>query len=910
MEDEVILELRDSDCDEGGAAIHVAAMERGDWIPLLLARKCKVFLRASRVMLSERSSYFRSLFSNFREAHSDHVVVTWNLEVLANILQGILFERLDVAPCSVADLLEGATFFGCDSIISECQVWIASDMLSCSRDNQDVLQYVPRLWKVATETGVPTIASACARYLAINFEDAGSGEFLENIPLLLFQAAVNHPFLTISSERNLFQAILRRCSFETRDCALELISKVRMHWVPVDFLAAQSDNSLLNSHNRDLPLEPPEIKSAGLRLSQYTKILDLTGCQQVTDVILFDSVLCSPINVEGEYILHSFLNSSSRYSNSSASGPFLNHLVSLYPLQEERTQFELMQLPSVSEEVNKPDRSGIPLLNSLRVLLLGKCWRVRPEELFLWIKTTCSSLQQLNLSQCPQFSAFFLSHLASACPFIEVADFSRDLSVIHLATVKKPCTGKLLTTSYKKGSWDTHRYLVELHLTGHTELKDSELSLISKKCPSISAISLSGCSNLSDSGIAKFLQSHPKLRLLRAAITAFGFQSVCALLAASDQECNLEVLDLAYCTGLSAGALVRLLTRISSFLSLSLCYTNLIDDGLFLSCGTSLETLNIRGTQVTGAAISYTIRKNFKLTSLNFRDCRGAFSYEGLKEEKLDLRRLKAGWGVAHILANAKLPFLQTLHLGLGAQITSTFLRELPSRCPQLQHLSLSLQDLLDDELNHAIAKLPFLTTLKLRHTLQPLSGKFLESLTSNLVSLKLEDVCPSLTNAQLASVATSCKGLRQLSLTACRWLDSGALSIICKAWPALSELKLEDCGEATREGAAVLLCLYGLQSLTLRHNGAGLPRNFIMDASYQFPLLRCLSLDSCDTSGHFNTPQDGNWRSISTIKIAYCRHVPSAFCFEGRGRRVHRHTEVMERGGTTLRTFIVKERL
>ncbi|EFJ05098.1 hypothetical protein SELMODRAFT_431889 [Selaginella moellendorffii] len=747
MEDEVILELRDSDCEEGGAAVHAAAMEREDWIPLLLARKCKVFLRASRVM----------------EAHSDHVVVTWNLEVLANILQGILFERLDVAPCSVADLLEGATFFGCDSIISECQVWIASDMLSCSRDNQDVLQYVPRLWKVATETGVPTIASACARYLAINF--------------------------------------------------------VRMHWVPVDFLAAQSDNSLLNSHNRDLPLEPPEIKSAGLRLSQYTKILNLTGCQQVTDVILFDSVLCSPIKVEGEYILHSFLNSSSRYSNSSAAGPFLNHLVSLYPLQEERTQFELMQLPSVSEEVNKPDRSGIPLLNSLRILLLGKCWRVRPEELFLWIKTTCSSLQQLNVSQCPQFSAFFLSHLASACPFIEVADFSRDLSVIHLATVKKPCTGKLLTTSYKKGSWDTHRYLVELHLTGHTELKDSELSLISKKCPSISAISLSGCSNLSDSGIAKFLQGHPKLRFLRAAITAFGFQSVCALLAASDQECNLEVLDLAYCTGLSAGALVRLLTRISSFLSLSLCYTNLIDDGLFLSCGTSLETLNIRGTQVTGAAISYTIRKNFKLTSLNFRDCRGAFSYEGLKEEKLDLRRLKAGWGVAHILANAKLPFLQTLHLGLGAQITSTFLRELPSRCPQLQHLSLSLQDLLDDDLNHAIAKLPFLTTLKLRHTLQPLSGKFLESLTSNLVSLKLEDVCPSLTNAQLASIATSCKG---------------ALSIISKAWPALSELKLEDCGEATREGAAVLLCLYGLQSLTLRHNGAGLPRNFIMDASYQ----------------------------------------------------------------------------
>lgn len=145
---------------------------------------------------------------------------------------------------------------------------------------------------------------------------------------------------------------------------------------------------------------------------------------------------------------------------------------------------------------------------------------------------------------------------------------------------------------------------------------------------------------------------------------------------------------------------------------------------------------------------------------------------------------------------------------------------------------------------------------------------------------------------------------------------NNDSLQIITCGWPGLVSIHLEDCGEVTANGASALLDCKALEDILLRHNGPGLPRNFICYAASEMPLLRKLSLDICDASeGDFDIPNYADKNFLSTLKIARCKSQRCAFNLPAPAPGVHRrsvHVEtlVLVWNSRDLIRTVVKERL
>ncbi|KAJ0088476.1 hypothetical protein Patl1_32417 [Pistacia atlantica] len=112
------------------------------------------------------------------------------------------------------------------------------------------------------------------------------------------------------------------------------------------------------------------------------------------------------------------------------------------------------------------------------------------------------------------------------------------------------------------------------------------------------------------------------------------------------------------------------------------------------------------------------------------------------------------------------------------------------------------------------------------------------------------------------------------------------------------------ECGDITVDGVSSLLNCIALEDLLLRHNGPGIPRNFILDASEKMPMLRKISLDMCDASdGDFDTPDYGNRYFLSSVTLARCLS-------EARRQPVHKKSLVLVWNSNNVIRTVVKERL
>ncbi|KAJ0028168.1 hypothetical protein Pint_35916 [Pistacia integerrima] len=89
---------------------------------------------------------------------------------------------------------------------------------------------------------------------------------------------------------------------------------------------------------------------------------------------------------------------------------------------------------------------------------------------------------------------------------------------------------------------------------------------------------------------------------------------------------------------------------------------------------------------------------------------------------------------------------------------------------------------------------------------------------------------------------------------------------------------QVQECGDITVDGVSSLLNCIALEDLLLRHNGPGIPRNFILDASEKMPMLRKISLDMCDArDGDFGIPDlrigDNNFTTSSWLMFSNLFH-------------------------------------
>ncbi|XP_077241234.1 ubiquitin-protein ligase isoform X2 [Tasmannia lanceolata] len=909
----VVLELRNPSSISGEllqSEISISTLEIGNSnLPLILNSEI-VKINANRNRLIQQSSYFRCLFGgSFSESSLNCVSIQWHLETVINILRFIDGYPLTYTSNNFLPILEGTLFFGVETLLLDLEAWfreITSQLVSFQNYARAILHKIFE----------KQLCEALLVWLESN------GDSLE-------------------------------CSSSNfGDFYNDILKKVRICLLPLDFIAGKRGNRYFSkvaderiSTIFDLMKHPllcqlnvfrdDEFDSFRVRLTKYSERIDLAGCAQITFAFLVSSLLPSSSNMDTRL-----------------EKKMKQYLIDLERLNGDRYLIPQESLPTQSfEAVCEIDISKCPRLD-LNVFI--KC-----------IHMSFPSLRILKASHCVHFKMTTLSYLVQKCPWINEVDLTVDISpvlplqvsIISASTEEYQDFYDASYKMFKEGSLLSN--ISKLTLEGRTEITDLDLLNISVLSGSLSYLNLEGCTSVTDVGISKLICKCMNLSSLLVSDTYFGRDSILALCSDSPffigfpgvhpdrkYSCTLafrlQQLHIGGCKSIEQTSLLQLMCHTYLLKSLSLRDTPLVDNGLYNFLGSSLESLDVSETMVSVTALAHIIKQNPGLKVLKARGCRNfchsESDFEKSKSNHKDLlhsggsdgeelydelcrtcilKEMEFGWGFSPFSLDKLRPSIRTLKaliVGLGASLGHHALTILPEICPLLETLVLNFQVISDNIMRNIMSSLKHLRVLGLCCCLGYLSSLSFQINVPSLRTLRLERVTPWMTNADLINLTRNCLNLHELSLSGCELLDSDSQQIISSGWPGLTSIHLEDCGRVTSEGVTSLLDCKAIEDLSLRHNGQGIPMNFIADAASKLPLLRTVALDLCDASeGGFESPDNAGRFFLSTVKIASCQSQRCAFELQnlGSGRRsMHKESIVVEWNSKEQRTTFVKERL
>nr|XP_048319193.1 BTB/POZ domain-containing protein FBL11 isoform X6 [Ziziphus jujuba var. spinosa] len=787
-------------------------------------------VQAHRKRLVENCSYFRGLLSgSFCESYMDHISVQWNLEIFLNILKCIYGCQIDITPNNFLQFYESALYFGIRMLLEKCRTWFSEEAPSKVPPEID-LDNLIGIWNFSFDHAYDALPELCAIYLAKTFAWATSSELFVNLPYHLLRSSVMQPYLTIESEMHLSVALfswfdanvhLEELSATENDYT-SILKQIHVSLLPLWYAAGKRNSRFskfadASIHSIFTLLEVPSTGSINvlgdgdlcgfrIRLTEFSKKVNLSSCSQITSAILLLSVLPSV------------------YSTN----PTLRNTITELPFNLEhfdRNHSPLSQkfFPTMSfEAVQEVD--------------ISKCQRLHVESAIECFSVSFPSLKTLKAAYLLNFDISFLHHLVRKCPMVCEVDLSTDISPVEQLPHVSPSPAKVTNVwNYSSGgavcmSNQPESNITKLTLEGRNELRDVELMYVAKFCVSLQYLNIKGCVSLTDVGIARLLYRCIRLESIVACGTAFGTNSVQALCSNIDYgnthpklwdsvASNLRTLHIGGCKGVDEIFLLKLLSKMHLLKSLCLRDTCVVDRALYSFTGSSLEMLDVSNTM----EISDSVIESIVTT----------------------LRNLQ----------------VLVLCYCLGDMSISGFMFSMP-----------------------------------------------------NLRKLQLERVTPWLTNDELVIMTQSCPNLIELSLLGCKHLNSDSQQIISRGWPGLISIHLEDCGEVTTNGIHSLLHCVALEDLLLRHNGAGIPKNFIQTAASRMPLLRKVALDLCDARDDtFDIPRCNDRNYVSIVKIASCMSWGdgSSYPLLNNNRRpMHKETHVVVWNGRRMASTVIEERV
>ncbi|KAJ4748616.1 BTB/POZ domain-containing protein FBL11 [Rhynchospora pubera] len=888
----------------------VSTSDIQSWDLPLLLQSSSLLIRTQRSRLIQQSEYFCALLDgSFSESSVKEISVQWDPQIFLQILQSMFGCSIQIEPDNFLLLIEGALFFGVEALLRECEDWFR---LVCSETSLFYhllsLEYLVDTWNYGKEKCVGFIQNECVGCMARNFVDAVKSSSLYKVPFDMLLACTDHPDLTVYSEKQLCEALVKwslaNSEASTNDI-FTLFRKVRSNLLPLSYASglrrfySEIGNAAVNAiFNTSSELkDSTSLNQFRIRITNYSKKLLLSGCPQMSEILLLISMLkhdASPSKIK------QILNSSPSL--------ICNSLKSL----ENKSFFSFPNVLAI-------DISGCHQLNA-------RCT-------FECLNRAFPSLAILRASHCSQVRVQDLNFLINACPSLNEIDFSLSFVAGYFQWSGH---GREDVLSMAARAVDNRcvRHLSKLTLEGHTDLNDRHLSVILSLTEMLSYLNIKGCSGLSDMALAAFLEKCLSIHSLLLCYTSFGKESVEVLCSDKCQNSirsptmasRLQHLHLDGCKGIDEFAMSRLLNHMTMIKEVSLRGTALTDEAIFNFTVSSLERLDISDTKVSMVGLRPLIRRNHNLRCLKATGCNNLHqdltansSISPLLCELIDncnnLEEVALGWGFSlfSVLIEDLMFFrtLRKLTLGLGASPGLQFLHCLPSLCPLMESLVIRFQVTSDDVIRNLLESLKHLQVLELRYCLGDLTMHCFEiprNLT--LTRLRLEWVCRWMTNDQLALLTRTFCSLTEFSLSGCKLLNSYSQDIISAGWPGLTVLHLEECGNLTKSGVSSLLSCKGLEDLLLRHNGGGIPRTFMTDAASELPQLRILALDLCDAcDGGFDSPSH---TFLRTVKMSRCKKQKLCFGLNAEiAKPIHEETIILQwNSKTDLRTSIVKERI
>ncbi|OIW05110.1 hypothetical protein TanjilG_02583 [Lupinus angustifolius] len=845
-------------------------------------------VHALRDSLVQHSSYFRGLLSgSFSESCLGSITIKWNVQVFIQILKHINGCPLDIVSDTFVPLYEGALYFGVETLLLKCKMWLSEIKMSKSGTAR-----ATSFWDSVAKKNLATdfILDSCMSYLARNFMWATHCNSFGKIPYDMLLSSVKHPHLTVESEVHLADALLlwlgsnlenleSPSKAEAEDSCNGILKQIRVGLLPLWF-AAGKRNSFHFRHLAEesidsifIQLNIPTLGSQDtigyidfqhlrIRLTVYSKKLNLFDCPQITYAVLLSSLIPSSDLTDPtlkKIIENLFTNSRHRV--------------------RDRRAFQQRQLQTVTfEAVQEVD--------------ISKCQRLLIEEAVDCFCKSFPSLRVFKAAYLLNIRTMGFLQLLEKCAFICEIDLTVDITPVLPAQVTVLSSSPAVIPPVPESSSVEYK-AVEIMLfnkSGPPLSNVTKLTLEGRTDVCVQALS----SAISDSG--SFFSGDSRDNYLNSVAS------------------NLQTLHVGGCRGICESSLLELMSQTQVLKSLCLRETNLVDQALYNFIGSSLKMLDVSNTKISGAALAYIIHRNPSLKCLKARGCKNLFqednsivkressfstSHEELHaelEKECTLEEVEVGWGFSTFFLSALEPALmslKTISVGLGGTLGEYALRRLPAICPLLETISLHFQ---------------------------VVSDIVVMNIVTSLINLQALSLCYCLGDISMSSFKFSMQSLRnnlvELSLLGCPLLNSDSQQIISGGWPGLISIHIEECGEVTANGVSALLDCKALEDLVLRHNGPGLQRNFISYVASQMPLLRKLSLDICDaTEGDFDIPNYGDRYFLSTLKIARCKSQRCAFNFPVptsgvRRRSVHVETLVLTWNSKDLIRTVVKERL
>ncbi|KAK9127687.1 hypothetical protein Syun_016484 [Stephania yunnanensis] len=804
---------------------------------------------------------------------------------------------------------------------------------------------------------------------------ASSCSSFVGIPYNLLRDCLANPHLTVDSEKNLAEALIHwldcnrkiGCASTTsRDDYGDILKEVRINLLPLGFVIGKKRcrhfsklacgridviSSLLRDPSTGLMRLSGDIifDSIKIRLTEYTKRIDLSGCPQITSACLIFSVL--PCLHDMDHNLRKRIKQSLVEIERFDQNPF-----------------------SISQEL-----FPTLLFQSVHEVDLSKCPLLHLETALKFFCKSFPFLRTMKASYCLNFRMKSLLYLIKNCPLVDEVDLTADISPVVPMQVSVISTHSDVYEDMNLASHIVSKTLVNDAL----KATYSDLFIISLLSHSLTYLNIAGCTSATDTGISKLICNCMNLQSLVVSDTYFGRNSILTLCSDLHSPENfhgvhrehghstllasrLQELDIGGCMSVDVASLKHLMSHICMIRNLCVRGTVLVDDVLFSFSGSSLEMLDISDTMsskgsnrsalcyaatvcvtaalmentaaiasarehfsapfaaaVSCAAVTYVIKRNADLRcfkSIGCRNlCRTDLSNGCMRAEQMyvemgeicNLEDVAFGWGFSSLSLiglGSAMRSLRAMRVGLGASLNEFVLMELSNTCPLLEQLVLKFQIISDDIVKSIVESLRNLQVLGICCCLGELSSLSIFSGATNLRKLSLLRMTPWMTNDDLVVLTQNCTGLIELQLSGCNLLNSDSQKIISLGWPGLISLDLEDCGEVTSKGINALFECKAIEVLTLRHNGRGIPKSFIIDVASKMPMLRKLALDLCDANeGGFESPSYEQKFFLRIVTIAKCKQEICAFNF---GRLAHKENVVLEWNSKWHRTTIVKERL
>ncbi|KAL9260819.1 BTB/POZ domain-containing protein [Drosera capensis] len=917
------------------------------------------------ILLVAESSFFRALLGgSFSESGMHSVAVQWSLEAVLNILRFMYGHQLQITSSNCLSVIQAALYFGVETVLLECQTWLAND------SNQMEFDDLIHVHDFALEHGIDSIQGQCVSYMAWNFvvewlcqSDTECYDFIANPCISLFQMSVaasntffdtpymllfsciKNPHLTVVSERHLCELLLAWISANGQRDELKnsiesdpshILKQIRVSLLPLWFAAGKQKcdyfsglaeesidaiSSLLNNPPRGIQKSiagDDDLNYLRVRITKYSKKLDISSCPQITSGILFLSLLPS------------------------------SH--SLDPLLEEYARQALMDHQYLRSHLLKRPQSAFPTLSfdSVLEIDISKCPSMHLGAAIECFSMSFPSLTSLTASYLLGTEALGFLPILERCSSLRELNLTVDSSPIIPSEVSTLGTPAAIYVSrgpraVLNSSSGFRSFVTKLLLEGRTDINDLDLIAISELCCSLGYLNIKCCYGVTDEGISHLLQKSTKLHSLIACNTKFGRSSISCLCSRfsnmrrfgeaplDDTEkalhVDLQMLHIGGCNGVEEASLVELLTLAPMLKSLCLKQIALYGQALYSFSGSSLVSLDVTDTMVTCAALSHIVNKNSGLKCLKARGCKNLYGKGNTTDyiisrssypceeyvvlgQSCKLEELTVGWGFSYFALDALRPAIMSLRsiaIGLGGSLGLHGLVLLASLCPELESITLLFQAI-SDAVIMRLMELRNLRELEISYCIGDLSRLSLSSNMRNLRRLKLERATPWMTNDDLTLLTHSCANVVEVSLIGCVHLDADAQKIISSGWPGLISLHLEDCGAITARGVGSLFDCVALESLLLRHTGQGLAKRFILEAASKLWMLRKISLDCCDAiEDTFQQPDLSNRCYLRIVKIARCKIPKQGFAIR---RPLHKETFVQVIDSRAIHTAVTKERV